>query len=33
MGLVAYEMAVLVERASTMLTPTLRVELQAALAR
>jgi predicted regulator of Ras-like GTPase activity (Roadblock/LC7/MglB family) len=33
MGLVAYEMAVLVERASTMLTPTLRVELQAALVR
>lgn len=32
-GLVAYEMAVLVERASAMLTPTLRVELQAALAR
>jgi hypothetical protein len=32
-GLVAYEMAVLVERASTLLTPTLRVELQAALAR
>jgi predicted regulator of Ras-like GTPase activity (Roadblock/LC7/MglB family) len=32
-GLVAYEMAVLVERASTMLTPTLRVELQAALSR
>ena len=33
MGLVAYEMAVLVERALTMLTPTLRVELQAALSR
>ena len=33
MGLVAYEMAVLVERASTLLTPTLRVELQAALSR
>lgn len=32
-GLVAYEMAVLVERASAMLTPTLRVELQAALTR
>jgi uncharacterized protein len=32
-GLVAYEMAVLVERASAMLTPTLRVELQAALVR
>jgi uncharacterized protein len=32
-GLVAYEMAVLVERASAMLTPTLRVELHAALAR
>jgi predicted regulator of Ras-like GTPase activity (Roadblock/LC7/MglB family) len=32
-GLVGYEMAVLVERASTLLTPTLRVELQAALAR
>ena len=32
-GLVAYEMAVLIERASEMLTPTLRVELQAALTR
>lgn len=32
-GLVAYEMAVLVERASTLLTPTLGVELQAALSR
>jgi predicted regulator of Ras-like GTPase activity (Roadblock/LC7/MglB family) len=32
-GLVAYEMGVLVDRAAAMLTPALRVELQAALAR
>jgi predicted regulator of Ras-like GTPase activity (Roadblock/LC7/MglB family) len=30
-GLVAYEMALLVERAGTVLTPALRAELQAAL--
>lgn len=32
-GLVAYEMAVLVERAGTVLTPELRAELQGALPR
>jgi uncharacterized protein len=32
-GLVGYEMAVLVERAGTVLTPELRAELQAALPR
>lgn len=32
-GLVAYEMAVLVEKAGTVLTPELRAELQAALPR
>jgi hypothetical protein len=30
-GLVAYEMALLVERAGTVLTPELRAELQGAL--
>jgi predicted regulator of Ras-like GTPase activity (Roadblock/LC7/MglB family) len=32
-GLVAYEMAVLVDRAAAMLTPALRLELQAAVVR
>ena len=32
-GLVAYEMAVLVEKAGTVLTPELRAELQASLPR
>ena len=33
MGLVAYEMAVLVEKAGTVLTPEIRAELQSALPR
>jgi len=32
-GLIGYEMAVLVERAGAVLTPELRVELQGALPR
>jgi predicted regulator of Ras-like GTPase activity (Roadblock/LC7/MglB family) len=32
-GLVGYEMALLVEKASTVLTPELRAELQSALPR